>query len=157
MTLLQRLNPAVPKRYLMITAGLMWTGVGVMLCWLAYGWLTDPFDWPHLWLALAGIAGALPIYRFGFRRMAHQNVVRIRAMADRACLFSFMAWKSYIIVPVMITMGILLRNSPIPKPWLAVMYIAIGGGLFLSSFVYYGRITVERRERRMNYEGGGSI
>lgn len=145
MELLRRLNPAVPRQWLMTLAGIMWTGVGLMLCWLAYGWLTGSPRPESVWLALAGFLGALAIYRFGFRRMAHANVRRIRQLNERACLFSFMAWKSYLIVPVMVTLGILLRNSPIPKPLLAAMYIAIGGGLFLSSFVYYGRLVLEAR------------
>ncbi len=40
----------------------------------------------------------------------------------------------------MITGGVLLRHSAIPKPYLAILYAAIGGGLFLSSFVYYGQL-----------------
>jgi len=145
MDLLRRLNPAVPRQWLMTLAGLMWSGVGLFLMGLAYGWLTDPPQTANLGLAALGVLGALPIYRLGFRRMARQNVVRLRGMNDRACLFSFMAWKSYLIVPVMVTLGILLRTSSIPKPLLAVAYIAIGGGLFLSSFVYYGRLVLDRR------------
>ncbi|MBU0510786.1 MAG: hypothetical protein KJ638_03670 [Chloroflexi bacterium] len=38
----------------------------------------------------------------------------------------------------MIAMGITLRHSPIPKHLPAVLYIGIGGGLFLSSLFYYG-------------------
>jgi len=51
-----------------------------------------------------------------------------------------LAWKSYAIVAVMITGGVLLRHSAIPKPYLAIVYAAMGGGLFLSSFVYYGKL-----------------
>jgi hypothetical protein len=38
----------------------------------------------------------------------------------------------------MITLGIILRNSAIPKQYLAVIYTTIGGAIFLSSFHYYG-------------------
>jgi hypothetical protein len=38
----------------------------------------------------------------------------------------------------MIGLGITLRNiTPIPKPLLGIMYLGIGGGLGLSSLVYY--------------------
>jgi hypothetical protein len=42
----------------------------------------------------------------------------------------------------MISLGIFLREySPIPKPVLAILYLAIGGGLFLSSFLYYKHLA----------------
>ena len=87
-----------------------------------------------------GIAAAVVIYRFGFRNLARKNSERIRQLNDPACLFAFLGWKSYAIVAVMITGGVLLRHSAIPKPYLAILYAGIGGGLFLSSFVYYAQL-----------------
>lgn len=140
MSVLRRLKPAVSRPWLMALAGLMWSGVGLMLCRFAFGWLAPLPPWPRAGLALAGVLAALPIYWFGFGRMARSNVERIWRLNDRACLFSFMAWKSYLIVPVMVTLGITLRNSIIPKPYLAILYTAIGGGLFISSLLYYGQL-----------------
>ena len=37
---------------------------------------------------------------------------------------------------IVLTMGITLRHSSIQKPWLAILYIGIGLGLFLSSVRY---------------------
>ena len=45
-------------------------------------------------------------------------------------------WRSYLIVIVMIAMGIDLRHSPLPKPYLAVLYGGIGMALVLSSVRY---------------------
>jgi hypothetical protein len=42
----------------------------------------------------------------------------------------------------MITMGILLRHSSIPKTLLAPMYIGIGGGLIIASLHYYRTVSV---------------
>ncbi len=140
MSLLHRLKPALPRPWLMALAGLMWTGVGVMLCRYAFVWLANPPSWPWAGLGLTGILAAAPIYRLGFGKLARRNIERIQQLSDRACLFSFLAWKSYAIVAVMITGGVLLRHSAIPKQYLAIVYAAIGGGLFLSSFVYYGRL-----------------
>ena len=72
-----------------------------------------------------------------FLKVAQDNIARIWDSPDRACLFSFQAWRGYLIIAVMIPLGLLLRNSPLPKPYLAVLYTAIGGGLFLASFHYY--------------------
>ncbi len=135
-----RLKPALPRHWLMALAGLMWTAVGVMLGRYAFVWLAGSPSWVNAGLGLAGVAVAVPIYRLGFGKLARRNVERIRQLGDRACLFSFLAWKSYAIVAVMITGGVLLRHSAIPKPYLAILYAAIGGGLFLSSFVYYGHL-----------------
>jgi hypothetical protein len=140
MHLFRSLRPTLPRPWLMALAGLMWTAVGLMLCRYAFGWLAHPPTWPRLGLGLVGLAGAVAVYRLGFRRLARQNIARIRQLNDRPCLFSFLAWKSYAIVAVMITGGVLLRHSAIPKSYLAILYAAIGGGLFLSSFVYYGHL-----------------
>jgi hypothetical protein len=48
-----------------------------------------------------------------------------------------MTWKSYLIVAVMVTMGIMLRHSSIPKQYLSIMYIGIGTALILSSIRYF--------------------
>lgn len=135
-----RLKPALPRPWLLALAGLMWTAVGLMLCRYAFVWLAHLPSWPRAELGLAGVVAAAPVYWLGFRKLARKNVERIRQLNDRACLFSFLAWKSYAIVAVMITGGVLLRHSAIPKPYLAILYAAIGGGLFLSSFVYYGQL-----------------
>ena len=132
-----RLKPALPQPWLLALAGLMWTAVGLMLCRYAFVWLAHPRSWANVALGLIGLAAAAVIYRLGFRKLARRNVERIRQLNDRPCLFSFLAWKSYAIVAVIISGGVLLRHSAIPKPYLAILYAAMGGGLFLSSFVYY--------------------
>jgi hypothetical protein len=144
------MKPALPKPWLLALAGIMWTAVGLMLCRFAFIWLTHAPSWASAGLGLAGIAAAAPIYGLGFRKLARRNVERIRQLPERPCLFSFLAWKSYAVVAVMITGGVLLRHSAIPKPTLAVLYAAIGGGLFLSSFLYYGHLvrTADRRLAR---------
>jgi hypothetical protein len=148
MTLWNRFTPRLPRPWLLALAGLMWTAVGVMLCRYAFVWLAHPLSWVRAGFGLLGILAAVPIYQLGFGKLARQNLERIRQLGDRACLFSFLAWKSYAIVAVMITGGVLLRHSAIPKPYLAILYAAIGGGLFLSSFVYYGQLQRTRRESR---------
>ena len=37
----------------------------------------------------------------------------------------------------MVVLGIILRSSPIPKQYLAMVYTTIGGALFLASLRYY--------------------
>jgi hypothetical protein len=134
--------PAVNKRWLYLLAGVIWTGVGLLLIHLAYGWLLPVERWCALLLALAGVLLALAVYRFLFAWFADKNIRRINnLLRDKVCIFAFQRWTSYLLVAFMVALGVSLRKySPIPKPLLAVMYIGIGGGLFLASFRYYAHI-----------------
>ena len=134
-----KLKPAVRKPWLILSAGLMWSGVGVLLCKYVYEWVT-PLSLGQVVLVLfGGLILATMIYRFGFSHLADKNIRRIAAIpGEKACWFAFQEWKSYPLVAVMISMGIYLRvYSPFPEPLLAVMYLGIGGSLFLASLHYY--------------------
>jgi hypothetical protein len=140
MKLIDRIKPAASRNILHASAGLMWTAVGVMLCSFAYRWLSVlPAAWSIsisiFSLALAGI-----VYRFGFSKVAWKNIHRLNGLADNLCIFAFMPWKSYLLVAGMMTFGILLRSSSLPRSLLAVIYITVGAALFLSSFLYYSQL-----------------
>ncbi len=123
--------------WLFVLAGAAWTSVGVILCRLSYTWL-EPIDLPFaISYGLIGLVLAWILYRFGFFYFAQKNIDRIGISSGKRCLFAFQTWKSYLLICVMITLGIVLRNSPIPKHYLSVMYTMIGGALILSSFRYY--------------------
>lgn len=78
--------------------------------------------------------------------MALKNVRRINAyQRERVCLFAFQRWTSYPLILFMVSLGLYLRiYSPIPKTYLAFLYIGLGGGLFLSSLHYYARVIHSR-------------
>ncbi len=134
---LERLTPTVHKRWLLILAGGTWMAVSLMLAAFAYSWLR-PLPWSMaVPLALGGLLIAATAYRLGFVSLALKNIKRIRQMSDGACVFAFMHWKSYPLIAIMVTAGILLRHSAFPKPILAVIYLGMGGSLFLSSLHYY--------------------
>jgi hypothetical protein len=139
---LRKLYPGVRKIWLHMLAGVMWSGVGGMLCALASRWLARIVPFQLLLLLLAGMALAAAIYFFGFSKMARKNIRRIEAyLKERICLFAFQRWSSYPLVLFMVSLGIYLRvYSPIPKPFLAILYIGIGGGLFFSSLHYYSKV-----------------
>ena len=138
-----KLKPGTPKTWLYLPAGLMWSAVGIWLCYLAYGWLKPAPLVLSLGMSAFGLILALAIYSFGFSGFANRNITRISIIpTERPCIFAFQSWSSYPLVAVMISLGIFLRKySPIPKPYLAAMYIGIGGSLFLASFHYYGFIA----------------
>ena len=107
-----------------------------MLVSLATGWLREGHPAHLLMLVAIGVLAALLIHHFGFLRVVDKNLGRILPMEGARCVFSFMSWKSYIVVAFMMAMGVGLRHSPIPKPYLAVLYVGIGLALILSSIRY---------------------
>lgn len=137
MLLKETLKPAVNKRYLVILSGSVWIGVGIMLNSFAVNWLIDYTKPGALIFAAGGFVLSLVIHHFGFLRIVDKNLGRISKMQGKRCAFSFMTWKSYILVAVMVTMGILLRHSRIPRQYLSVIYIGIGLALILSSVRYF--------------------
>ena len=132
----ERFKPGVDRSVLLLVAGFLWICVGAMLLTFSYSWLHAPQAGGSLVFAGAGVLLALVIHHFGFLRVVDKNLGRILPMEGKRCLFSFMSWQSYLIVPVMVLMGLLLRHSPIPKPYLSILYTGIGLALILSSVRY---------------------
>jgi hypothetical protein len=133
---IKRFTPSADKRILVLLAGLMWCGVGIMLVRLAVKWLIPlPSGESGLMYAL-GFLAAMAIHHFGFLRIADKNLRRLLPLTEKRCVFSFMTWRSYLIVLVMVTLGITLRHSSFPKQYLSILYIGIGLALFLSGIRY---------------------
>ena len=144
-----RFNPVVPRNWLLVLAGLMWSAVGILLCSYAVTWVTHPATVIALALGLLGLGISVAINRWGFSKLADKNIDRILAYDERACAFAFQAWKGYLIIVIMMTGGILLRHSFIPRPYLAVVYAAIGAALLQASINYYARVG------QISFAGGG--
>lgn len=137
---LKEWKPSAPRVFLFGLAGLLWSSVGGMLCGMAYDWLMETPGEESVIMGAAGCLLAIVAYRTGFSGIARKNMERIHLSPERPCVFSFQAWKSYLTVAVMVGFGVLLRSSPISKTYLAVVYLMMGGGLFLASFHYYVRL-----------------
>jgi hypothetical protein len=133
---IRKLTPAVDKRVLVLLAGLMWCGVGIMLVRYAVTWLSLLRTGQKIMYYAIGYLIAIPIHLFGFSRIAEKNINRLMPVNTKRCVFAFMSWKSYIIVLVMVSMGITLRHSSLPKQYLSVVYNGIGLALFLSGLKY---------------------
>jgi small-conductance mechanosensitive channel len=134
---IEKFAPAVDKRFLIVLSGITWSIVGIILCNLAVNWLLQSTFYKGIWLGLAGIVLSLLIHHFGFLRLVDRNIERILSKKDKVCIFAFQAWKSYLIVAIMVGMGIALKRSPLPKPYLSVIYIGFGGAMIFSSIRYY--------------------
>jgi len=137
-----KLKPAVHRKWLIIISGLMWSGVGIFLNILAFGWFKTLNNTQILLSILIGLLAGWVIYRFGFGNLAIKNINRILAYPKHACIFAFQEWKSYILIAVMMSMGIYLRTMGlVPKYILAPMYIGLGTALFIASFKYYRNLN----------------
>lgn len=135
----ERFKPTVPQKLLLVIAGAMWCGVGLMLVLMAYRWLSDYAG--RAWVfAIPGLTAALLIHHFGFLRIVDRNLDRISRLPDKPCAFAFISWKSYLIIVIMVSMGMGLRHSSIPKPYLSIIYLGIGVALFLSGTRYFRKL-----------------
>lgn len=117
-------------------AGVMWWLVGIMLIVMALEWLWV-YNGNALQFYLSGLIAALVIHHFGFLKVADRNLERIARLPARSCVFSFISWKSWLLIVVMITLGVILRHSAIPREYLSVIYMGIGLALFLSGIRYF--------------------
>lgn len=139
-------KPAVTKTILVFLAGIVWICVGIMLLALAFSWLSKASNINMYLFVGAGVILALVIHHFGFLKIVDKNLERILPMEEKKCLFSFITWKSYLIIITMVMMGATLRHSAIPKHYLAILYTSIGLALVLSS-VRYMRVFVREIRR----------
>ena len=144
----EKWKPAVSKNTLLFIAGILWIAIGIMLVSIACSWLMYENKGHALTALIIGIICALLIHHFGFLRIVDKNLERILPLKGKKCVFSFMSWKSYIIVVVMVTMGTLLRHSAIPKSYLSVLYVGIGLSLILSSIRYLRNFVIQVKSQR---------
>lgn len=133
---MKKMRPAVGKRALLYLAALVWICVGIMLLGFVAVWIGDLDRYDAFLRVGSGCVLALIVHHFGFLRVVDKNLDRILPMEGKRCLFSFMSWKSYLVVALMASLGAALRHSSVPKPILSVVYTAIGMALVLSSIRY---------------------
>jgi hypothetical protein len=138
-------KPGVRRPALLFLAGASWMGIGTLLDLRAYSWLRSETQSHALLAASGGFAAALLIHHFGFLRIVDRNLGRILPVEGKRCLFSFLPWKSYLLIALMILFGSLLRHSPVPKLYLAALYGAIGTALCLSSIRYLRTLVRVRK------------
>ena len=123
----------IRRDFLFLITSLLWGAVGALLIWRAFGWMSRESSALQAQLFLTAGLGAFAGYRFGFRQIVRKNVDRIRSMEATVKAWEFTSVRGYAIIIGMITMGVLLRNSEIPKEYLSLPYAAMGGMLLVGS------------------------
>ena len=131
--LAERLKPATTARTRLLAAAGLWTIVGLGLSILGFIWcFAVRLPWPFA-LAVLGIAAGSLKGRFVLRGLAEKNAARVIRRGDGRCLGGFLSIKTWLLVTVMMTSGIILRRSGVSHPILGVLYSAIGTALLAGS------------------------
>jgi hypothetical protein len=135
---IQLIKPGVPKRYLFFIAAFVWTFAGVMLLYRGFKYLVPETNHGVIKLMLIFISGIL-FYVLLFSRISRRHTDRIHGIdLEKPCLFSFFNIRSYLLMSVMISSGIVLRTTGIVNPeYLSMVYITMGIPLLLSSVRFY--------------------
>ena len=107
-------KPSVDKRALILLSALVWIVVGTLFLMASFSWLSDPPATGWALFAGMGVAAALVIHHFGFLKVVDKNLGRILPMEGKRCLFSFMTWKSYIMVFFRILVLHILSHALMP-------------------------------------------
>jgi hypothetical protein len=138
MSLSQKLKPSVSKHNLLFIAGLAWTIAGGILMWRGLDY--EMKHSPHLLLnILAGIIIGIPFYFILFAKISRKHIKRIWGLnIPYPCAFSFFNVRSYIMMMLMITTGILLRRfDVINREYLFTFYIGMALPLLISASRFY--------------------
>ena len=142
-------KPSVPRRWLFLIAGSLWSIAGLILIERAYEWLNDFETEQLLLILLLGAALAALFFFTMFIKVARKNAKRIQNLPADVCIFAFTAWKGYFLIAFMVTAGIIVRNSSFPKHYLAVIYTAMGGALLMGSFIFHKQFFKHRTKRKL--------
>ena len=133
---MQNFKLKTEKTTLLLFAGFAWLFMGTMLLKYSIEWLFNISYIMLIVLLPLTIIFALIINSVGFITIVNKNIDRIFAMSGKQSIFAFIPWQSYITIIVMIAMGKTLKQSILPKQYLAVLYGAIGIALIISSMKY---------------------
>ena len=133
---MKRFIPHVSKNFLILLAGYVWICVGLMMIYRAWSWLAVFPGNSFIQYSVSGLVLGLLIHHFGFLKIVNKNLKRIFHMANNHPVTSFIPGKSYLLILLMMTGGMLLRHSSIPRQYLATVYLGIGLALILSSVRY---------------------
>ncbi len=131
---LASIPPIVPRKWLFAVSGILWSGVGLVMCLRAYFWSAAFSPARFLTFESVGLCMALGGFRYGFAKITRRNIERIIGLPEQSSIFAFTAVQGYFMIIVMISTGIVLRSSPIPKDYLSVPYNAMGGSLLIGGF-----------------------
>lgn len=127
----------IDKRHLLFVAAMAWLVASGMLFWRS----TTYFELRKGWKfeTAASLVGGILFFRVLFLRISSKHIKRIISLEKRKpSVFSFFSKRSYLLMAIMISGGVLLRESHIlPTYDLSFFYFFMGTPLFLSSIRFF--------------------
>lgn len=119
-------------------AGILWSIAGGMLIFKGISLLLSE-NFTLITLLITGIAVGVTFYFLLFSRISLKHINRIfRIDIIRPCFFSFFSPRSYVLMTIMISTGLILRKLDIINhEVLGVFYISMGTPLLISSLRFY--------------------
>jgi hypothetical protein len=136
-------KPGVNKTMLILIAGIVWIGVGMMLSRLAILWWQNyAGSYLPLFLFIALLLGMIKGY-FILTRVVSTNIRRINQLNGTNFILAFISVKTYLLIIGMMILGFVLRHSLFPKHYLAILYLGAGLAMIISSVPYF-KILVNR-------------
>lgn len=130
--------PLVPRNFLMLIAGIVWSIAGLILIFKSYNFMNFEVEYIFIYLSISILAGVL-FYYFLFSKISKRHIDRLRSFQnERYSIFSFFNLRSYILMFGMISMGVIIRKSQlVQNQTLAYVYLTMGIPLFISSIRFY--------------------
>ena len=133
----------VDRNWLYALSGALWLIAGGILCTRGYAWIAEISAGSLVLLEFCGLVLGIFGYRFGFSKITRRNIDRITTLPVQSSIFSFTAARGYILIIIMVSAGILLRSSAIPREYLSVPYTAMGVALILGSMNFWAAFVRE--------------
>ena len=144
--LTSQFKPAIPRRFLLLLASLFWAIAGLILSVRGIAWVQTLDVQMMVTVEAASVVVAAGAYILWFSKLVMRNIARIRRLPDWACAFAFTAWHGYFMIGAMMTLGIALRNSDVPRIYLGIPYGIMGGVLLVGSAKFLREFMGAKRE-----------
>jgi len=133
----------VSKLVLIFLAGLMWLSVGTLLLTISHSFWASLSNSAIIINSGCGFGLALVMNHFIFQKLVNKNVKRILSMGEKNFILSFLSWKTYLIIPIMIIIAVSLSYSNIPYNYLYILYVGIGFAKLLVGLKHFHALKIE--------------
>lgn len=134
----------VAPKTLLLIAGIVWAAAGVNI--FRIGLIDFVASWQHnVWYLLYSLFVFVLFTGLIFYRLVQKHYMRIVAMQEKSVPFyQFFDRKSYLIMFLMITFGLLVRSLHLlPSAAIGILYSGIGLSLIVAGALFSQKFAVE--------------
>jgi len=141
----EKIKPSVQKHSLLLIAGFAWTAAGGVLAGRGLFHLIEQGHSPG-WRLAGGVFFGGVFYILLFAKISRKHIKRIKGLnIPYPCAFSFFNIRSYILMGLMISGGIILRKlDVINQDWLYTFYMTMGIPLLISASRFFYAWAVKK-------------